>query len=94
MKEDIKKIANLAFIKIDDSEIEGIEQKFNQVLNYVSKIEELDLEGIEPMTHVNEDYNIWREDVEKESLDIELALKNAPKRNEQFFKVPKVLEQD
>ena len=94
MKEDIKKIANLAFIKIDDSEIEGIEQKFNQVLNYVSKIEELDLEGIEPMTHVNEYYNIWREDVEKESLDIELALKNAPKRNEQFFKVPKVLEQD
>lgn len=92
MKEDILKIANLAYIKIEESEMEGIEQKFNQVLKYVSKIEELDLDDIEPMTHVNEDYNVWREDTTKESLSLEETLKNAPKRNEQFFKVPKVLE--
>ncbi len=92
MKEDIKKIADLAHLKIHDSEYEEIEAKFNNVLKYVSKIEELDLADVEPMTHVNEDYNIWREDIEKESLPIEKVLKNAPKRNEQFFKVPKVLE--
>jgi len=92
MKEDILKIANLAYIKIEESEMEGIEQKFNQVLKYVSKIEELDLDDVEPMTHVNEDYNVWREDITKESLTLEETLKNAPKRNEQFFKVPKVLE--
>ncbi len=92
MKKDILKVANLAYIKIEDSEMEGIEQKFNQVLKYVSKIEELDLDDVEPMTHVNEDYNVWREDITKESLPLEEALKNAPKRNEQFFKVPKVLE--
>ncbi len=92
MKEDIKKIANLAYIKIEDAEMEGIEQKFNQVLKYVSIIEELDLDDVEPMTHVNEDYNIWREDETKESFSLEETLKNAPKHNEQFFKVPKVLE--
>jgi aspartyl-tRNA(Asn)/glutamyl-tRNA(Gln) amidotransferase subunit C len=92
MKEDIKKIADLAYLKIDDSEYDEIEAKFNNVLKYVSRIEELDLTNVEPMTHVNEDYNIWREDIEKESLPITEVLKNAPKRNEQFFKVAKVLE--
>lgn len=91
MIEDVKKIANLANIKIDDNEIVEIQDKFNQVLKYVSKIEEFDLTGVEPMTHVNEDYNIWREDEVKESMPIEDVLLNAPKKNEQFFKVPKVL---
>jgi len=91
MIEDVKKIANLANIKINDNEIEEIQDKFNQVLKYVSKIEEFDLTGVEPMTHVNEDYNIWREDEVKESMPIEDVLLNAPKKNEQFFKVPKVL---
>jgi aspartyl-tRNA(Asn)/glutamyl-tRNA(Gln) amidotransferase subunit C len=91
MIEDVKKIANLANIKIEDNEIEEIQDKFNQVLKYVSKIEEFDLTGVEPMTHVNEDYNVWREDEVKESMPIEDVLLNAPKKNEQFFKVPKVL---
>lgn len=91
MIEDVKKIANLANIKINDNEIEEIQDKFNQVLKYVSKIEEFDLTGVEPMTHVNEYYNIWREDEVKESMPIEDVLLNAPKKNEQFFKVPKVL---
>lgn len=91
MIEDVKKIANLANIKINDNEIEEIQDKFNQVLKYVSKIEEFDLTGVEPMTHVNEDYNVWREDEVKESMPIEDVLLNAPKKNEQFFKVPKVL---
>jgi aspartyl-tRNA(Asn)/glutamyl-tRNA(Gln) amidotransferase subunit C len=91
MIEDVKKIATLANIKINDNEIEEIQDKFNQVLKYVSKIEEFDLTGVEPMTHVNEDYNVWREDEVKESMPIEDVLLNAPKKNEQFFKVPKVL---
>lgn len=92
MIEDVKKIADLSHIKLDENEIPEIEAKFNQVLKYVSKIEEFDLSDIEPMTHVNEDYNVWREDKVKESLPLEDVLKNAPKKNEQFFKVPKVLE--
>lgn len=92
MIQDVKKIADLSHIKLDENEIPEIEAKFNQVLKYVSKIEEFDLSDIEPMTHVNEDCNIWREDKIKESLPLEDVLKNAPKKNEQFFKVPKVLE--
>lgn len=92
MIKDVKKIADLANIKIEESEIESIQDKFNQVLEYVSQIEQFDLSGVEPMTHVNEAYNIWREDKVKESLPVQDVLKNAPKKNEQFFKVPKVIE--
>lgn len=92
MIQDVKKIADLANIKIEENEIESIKEKFNQVLDYVSQIEQFDLSGVEPMTHVNEDYNVWRDDKAKEAISLEDALLNAPKKNEQFFKVPKVIE--
>jgi aspartyl-tRNA(Asn)/glutamyl-tRNA(Gln) amidotransferase subunit C len=92
MKEKISNIADLAALKLSDEEAEVTSVQFNKILDYVSKIELLDLEGVEPLTHVNEAHNVWREDEAGDSLSLEEALKNAPKRNEQFFKAPKVIE--
>ncbi len=92
MKEKISNIANLAALKLSDKQTKVMEEQFNKILDYVSKIELIDLEGVEPLTHVNQSHNIWRQDVPGEPLPLEDALRNAPKRNEQFFKAPKVIE--
>lgn len=93
MKDIVRNTAGLASLQLSEEEVETIAPQFKKILDYMAVIEELDLDGVEPMTHVNEDQvNIWREDEVGESLPLEEALKNAPKRNEQFFKAPKVIE--
>jgi len=92
MKENISNIANLAALKLNDEEAEKTSEQIGKILDYVSKIGLIDLEGVEPLTHVNESHNVWREDKAGDSLPLEDALGNAPKRNEQFFKAPKVIE--
>ena len=62
------------------------------MLDYIDTLNELDTEGIEPMSHVFPVNNVFREDVVKESLSRELALSNAPLKDDGYFRVPKVLE--
>jgi aspartyl/glutamyl-tRNA(Asn/Gln) amidotransferase C subunit len=52
----------------------------------------LDLDGVEPMSHVLDLPNVFRDDISSESLSVKQALENAPNKNETFFKVPKVME--
>lgn len=94
MKEEIKKIAKLASLQLEESEVEKLAPQFQNILKYVSKIEELDLDDCEPLFTLVEDYNVLRQDEAGESIPTKDALKNAPKKNEQFFKVPKVLGGD
>jgi len=88
----VTEIATLSNLSFTEDEFVKISPKFEKILNYVAAIDTLDLENVEPMTHVNESHNIFREDVVTLNLKSEDALKNAPKRNESFFKVPKVIE--
>lgn len=92
IKDTVKHIAKLSNLRFSEEEINKLSPKFERVLNSIQKIEELDLDGIEPMSHVNESYNMLRDDVVEPSLTTEEALKNAPKKNEYFFKVPKMFE--
>ncbi len=92
MKETVRDVAALAHLKFDESEIESFAGQFSKIVNYIGAIEELNLNGTEPLSHVVESENVFREDEVGSSLTLEEALSNAPKRNENFFKVPKVLE--
>jgi aspartyl-tRNA(Asn)/glutamyl-tRNA(Gln) amidotransferase subunit C len=92
MKEEIIKIADLAAISLSEEEAEELAPQFEKILKYVSKIEELDLDNCEPLFTLVDHYNELREDKVTEKLDLAEAIKNAPKKNEQFVKVPKVLE--
>lgn len=92
MKEDIKKIADLAAISLTDEEAGELAPQFDKILKHVSKIEELDLDNCEPLFTLVDHYNELRSDVVSENLSLEEALKNAPKKNDQFVKVPKVLD--
>lgn len=89
--ETVEYVAELARLKFSESEIEAFAEQFQGILTYIRAIEELDFEDVEPLTNISELSNVFREDIVIPSLPLEEALENAPKRNESFFKVPKVL---
>jgi len=62
------------------------------MISFVEKLDELDLEGTEPLLHMSENVNVLREDEVKGSITREEALKNAPAHDDKFFKVPKVIK--
>ena len=93
-KDDVKKIAELARLKFSDSEIENYTSEMNDILGYVEKLNELDTENVEPLSHPIENNNVFREDVVKQSTEHERALKNAPDKTSEHFKVPKVISQN
>lgn len=93
-KKDVEYIASLARLKYKDEELESFTHQFNQILNYVEKLNELDTENVEPLSHPIENSNVFRNDELKPSIKTEEVLKNAPDRTEEFFKVPKVINQE
>jgi aspartyl-tRNA(Asn)/glutamyl-tRNA(Gln) amidotransferase subunit C len=88
---DVEYIAKLANLEFTDMEKHKFTQQMNQILNYVEQMNKLDTNKVEPLSHVIELSNVFRSDVVKQSVSTEEALKNAPEKNEQFFKVPKVI---
>ena len=91
-KKDIEKIAELARLKFDDKELENFTNDMNNILSYVDKLNEPDTENVEPLSHPNEGSNVFRDDELKNSVQPEEALKNAPDKDDKFFKVPKVIK--
>jgi aspartyl-tRNA(Asn)/glutamyl-tRNA(Gln) amidotransferase subunit C len=88
----IEKLAHLARLKFNDTEKEEIKHDLQRMIVFVEKLNELDLEGIEPLVHMSDEVNVLRKDEIKGSISREEALKNAPLHDEQFFKVPKVIK--
>lgn len=91
-KKDVEKIAELARLKFNDAELENFTDDMNNILSYVEKLNELNTENVEPLSHPNEGSNVFRDDVMKESTPKDEALKNAPDKDDKFFKVPKVIQ--
>ena len=92
-KKDVEYIAELARLKFKEEELESFTHQLNEILNYVDKLNELDTENVEPLSHPVENVNVFRNDELKKSITTKDALKNAPDRNNEFFKVPKVINQ-
>lgn len=92
LKEKVKNIANLANLEYTDSELEQFVPKFEQILGYIDTINKLDLSGVEPLTQIPTGNTPERADVVGETVSQKEALKNAGKKNDNFFKVPKVFE--
>lgn len=90
-KNDVEKIAKLAKLKFSDKELEDFTPQINDILGYMEKLNELDTEKVEPLSHPVEQKNVFREDKLKSSITTEEALKNAPLKDEHHFKVPKVI---
>ena len=90
--EQVEYIAKLARLQFSDSEKIRLSEELNKILLYMDKLNELDTEGVEPLSHPVEIVNVMRPDETSPSLSPEEALKNAPSRQGNFFRVPKVIK--
>ncbi len=82
-------LSKLEFSAEDKTEMVGDLQK---ILSFIEQLNGLDTEGIEPMVYMNEEYNKMREDIHEQTYSKQEALKNAPRKDTDYFKVPKVLK--
>ena len=87
----VDKLAHLARLKFSDSEKQEIKLDLQRMISFADKLNELDIEGTEPLLHMSDEVNVLRDDEIKGSVSREDALKNAPLHDGQFFKVPKVI---
>jgi len=90
----VDKLAHLSRLKFDAVEKEEIKNDLQKMIAFVEKLNELDVSGVEPLLHMTDDVNVFREDEVKGSISREEALKNAPVHDEKFFKVPKVIRKE
>lgn len=88
----VDKLARLSRLQFSETEKAEIKNDLQRMIGFVEKLNELDLEGVQPLLHMSEEVNVLREDEVKGSVTREEALKNAPAHDDQFFKVPKVIK--
>ncbi len=88
----VKKIARLARISVEESEIPALQSELNAILGFVEQLKEVDVSGVEPMTSVVKMQIKQRDDVVNDGEDAARVLANAPAREDNFFIVPKVVE--
>ncbi|WP_296618407.1 Asp-tRNA(Asn)/Glu-tRNA(Gln) amidotransferase subunit GatC [Marivirga sp.] len=91
-KETLEKIAHLARLQFDEKSEERMLKDLNNMLSFVEKLQELDTDNIEPLQSMTFESNQLREDKVKEHLSHEDGMKNAPKKDADYFRVPKVIE--
>jgi len=90
----VRHIAHLSRLKLTDEEIARFGEQLGGILEYFTKLNEVNTEGVEPTAHPLPVHNVFREDVPQTPIGVERALANAPARETPFFKVPKVLDQE
>jgi aspartyl-tRNA(Asn)/glutamyl-tRNA(Gln) amidotransferase subunit C len=88
----LKKIAHLARLEFDEAGAEKMTQDMSQILDWVEQLNEVDTKGVEPITTMSSEVNVLREDEVANHLTHEQGLKNAPQRDSDYFRVPKVME--
>lgn len=91
-KDDVRKIAFLARIRVPDDRLEPLAGELNNIVGWVEQLQEVDTYGVEPMTSVVDIETPMRDDVVSDGNVTEKVLANAPDRNDAFFGVPKVVE--
>lgn len=91
-KETVRKLAHLARLEFDENSADAMVNDMNRMLDFVAKLDTLDVSGVEPLIYMNEEVNVWRKDEVINTITHEEALKNAPKKDTDFFRVPKVIE--
>ena len=92
--ETVRYVAGLARISLNEKEEKVFGDQLAQIIGYVKQLAEVDVEGVQPTTHVLSSMkNVFREDVPADSIGEEEALLNAPDKTKDFFKVPKIIKE-
>jgi aspartyl-tRNA(Asn)/glutamyl-tRNA(Gln) amidotransferase subunit C len=91
-RELLDKIAHLSRLEFDEKDAGKMIEDMTNIVNWVEKLNEVDTTGVEPLTTMSHEINALREDEVKAHLPHNEALKNAPKKDAEYFRVPKVIE--
>jgi aspartyl-tRNA(Asn)/glutamyl-tRNA(Gln) amidotransferase subunit C len=89
---DVKYVAHLARLSLTAEEEQKLQEQLGHVLNYVEKLKEVDVSGVEPTAHAFPLVNVTRPDEVRPSMDHQDALRNAPSQANGLFMVPKIVE--
>jgi len=95
-RDTVVNVAKLAKLELAEQEIEKMTTDLNNVISYIDQLSEVDVKHVAPLENINEgvEKNVFRKDEVKDSLPVGEALKNAPKAADNYFLVPKVLQQE
>ena len=88
----VDKVARLANLEFDEAAKEKMVSDMDKIISFIDKLEELDTDSIQPLVYMSEETNVLRGDEVGEHSTKEDALKNAPQKDSDYFKVPKVLK--
>ncbi|HAL82678.1 MAG TPA: Asp-tRNA(Asn)/Glu-tRNA(Gln) amidotransferase GatCAB subunit C [Mucilaginibacter sp.] len=91
-EETVDKIAHLARLELTGTEKQDMIKDMNKILGFMDKLNEVNTTGIEPLVYMTNGVNAFREDVVKQEITHEEALLNAPKHDDNYFLVPKVID--
>jgi aspartyl-tRNA(Asn)/glutamyl-tRNA(Gln) amidotransferase subunit C len=91
-KKTVEKMAHLARLELSEQEEGKMVEDLSKILNWMDQLKELDTSNVQPLTHMSEEVNVFREDVVKNEISREKGLKNSPSQNGEYFQVPKVIE--
>lgn len=92
--EDVRHVAKLARLALDDAQLARFAGQLEPILGYVDKLNECDVTNVEPLAHALPVSNALRDDVAEPGLPIDKVLQNAPDTDGRFFKVPKIIGGD
>lgn len=90
--ETVRRVARLARIAVTDSEAEKMQGELNTILDWVEQLNEVDIDGVEPMTSVVETAMKSRKDGVTDGGNADAVVANAPNKDDSYFLVPKVVE--
>ena len=88
----VDKLADLAKLEFDDASKQEIIKDLNRIVTFIEKLNELDTSSVEPLIYLTDETNIMREDEVKQEITQHDALKNAPKKDSDYIKAPKVID--
>lgn len=90
-REEVEKVARLARLQLSPEEAERMASQLDSILTYVEKLNELDTDGVKPLSHPHDGINAFRDDAVRASLSRDRALAGAPLENGDSFVVPRVI---
>lgn len=91
-RELLDKTAHLSRLEFDEKDAEKMMKDMTEIVEWVEKLNEVNTDGVEPLTTMSYEVNTLREDEIKEHLSHDRALQHAPRKDADYFRVPKVLE--
>ena len=92
-KEEVKKVANLARLELDEAEINNHADQLEKILEYIKQLEKINTENIPCTTRAIEVANVLRKDEKKDYSNVQELMDLAPSRENKFFKVPKIMNE-